>query len=494
MTKSAVRTRKRVLSFNNADDTVTTGGTCYALHSNIRLETRYVPPGELKPPKRILRKHSDRQVKLIGASITEHGFVNPILVNSDNQIVSGYGRWLAATALGMSQVPVIEISHLSSEQLRIYAIGDNRIAEQSEFDLDELRIELKELEGLDLDLKLELTGFATSGIDDLLGVTVTEAADPVDDATEVQAVAITRLGDLYQLGDHRLICGNSLEAATFDVLLGDEKAGMVFADAPYNLSSKTISGMGKHKHSDFAMAAGEMSVTEFTEFLATSFRRLVEYSVDGSIHFQCMDWRHMGEMLAAGKTEYNELKNLVVYAKPSAGMGTFYRSQHELIFVWKNGTASHVNNFGLGDTGRFRSNLWSAYKGNSGFHRDRDKELASHPTVKPWSLVADAIRDCSKRGAIILDPFGGAGTTLIAAERTRRKARLIELDPLYCDVTIRRWEKLTGCEAVLSATGQTFAELAEERGIDVVGAGDHAQDDIDCDDLSCPGGANGEDA
>ncbi len=229
------------------------------------------------------------------------------------------------------------------------------------------------------------------------------------------------------------------------------------------------------------MAAGEMSQAEFTAFLSTSFKRLAEYSEDGSIHFQCMDWRHAGEMIAAGVQEYTELKNLVVWAKPSAGMGSFYRSQHELIFVWKNGIAPHVNNFGLGETGRYRSNLWS-YQGNSGFHRDRNEELASHPTVKPWSLVADAIRDCSKRGAIVLDPFGGSGTTLIAAERTRRKARLIELDPLYCDVTIRRWEMLTADEAVLVATGQTFAKVAEDNGIfieDPGGGSDDEEGDID---------------
>ncbi len=197
----------------------------------------------------------------------------------------------------------------------------------------------------------------------------------------------------------------------------------------------------------------------------------------------------MGEMLAAGEQEYTELKNLVIFNKQSAGMGTFYRSQYELIFVWKNGTAPHVNNFGLGETGRYRSNVWS-YKGNSGFHRDRDADLASHPTVKPWSLVADALRDCSKRGAIVLDPFGGSGTTLIAAERTRRMARLIELDPLYCDVTIRRWEKLTGLEAVLAATGQTFADVAAERGVSAHSVDDEERDDesIENDDEDCGGG------
>lgn len=431
--------------------------------NDLRVVTNYVPPEELHPPEPILRKHSTRQIKLIGASINEHGFINPILVSADHRIVSGYGRWLAAKALGMSLVPVIQLGHMTPEQLRIYAIADNRIAEQSEFDLEELKVELAELDSLDLDFNLELTGFSTSEIDDLSIQKSPKTEDETeDDDTQIAAVAITRLGDQWLLGDHRIICGNSLEGDTFHELLGDEKAGMVFSDAPYNVPASSISGMGKHKHRDFAMAAGEMSVAQFTVFLATSFRLLVEHSADGSIHFQCMDWKHMGEMLAAGAQEYTELKNLIVWAKPAAGMGSCYRSQHELIFLWKNGTEPHINNFGLGETGRHRSNVWN-YKGNSGFHRDRDMELASHPTVKPWSLVADAIRDCSKRGAIILDPFGGSGTTIIAAERTRRKARLIELDPLYCDVAIRRWQNLTGREAVLVATGQTFSDAFAER-------------------------------
>lgn len=455
MTKSQIRTRKRVqpAPASNPDF------SCNGLHDDLRIAIRYGRSDELKPPKRILRKHSNRQIEMIKALIRGHGFNNPILVNSTNEIVSGYGRWLAATALGMTVVPVIVLEHLTQEQLRLFAIADNRIAEQSEFDLDELKLELADLDALDLNL--DLTGFTTSETDDML---VAPDEEPPTGGDRVKAVAITRLGDHWQLGDHRLICANSLEADTFQALLGSEKAAMVFADAPYNQPSSAISGMGKHQHADFAMAAGEMSKAEFTTFLATSFKRLVGHSEDGSIHFQCMDWRHMGEMLAAGEQEYTELKNLVIYNKQSAGMGTFYRSQHELIFVWKNGKAPHTNNFGLGETGRHRSNVWT-YKGNSGFHRGRDEELAAHPTVKSTNLVADAIRDCSKRGAVILDPFGGSGTTLLAAERTRRKARLIELDPIYCDVTIHRWEKLTGKVAVLAGTGQTLLAVAKERGV-----------------------------
>lgn len=464
MPNPAIRSRKRTSSPTFNANPVATGGS---LHDNLRMHVEYRAPAELKPPKRILRKHSPRQIEQIKASITAHGFLNPILVDADQRIVCGHGRWLAATALGISLVPVIEAAHLSAEQLRLYAIADNRIAEQSEFDPDQLKLELGELDtalaDMNLELKLELSGFSTSEIDDLLhGKVPNEESE--GSGPDVESSAITRLGDVWLLGDHRLLCGNSLEAESYAALLNGEKAGMIFSDPPYNVPTASISGNGKFQHRDFAMASGEMSKPEFIDFLTRVFSHLAANSADGVIHFQCIDWKHMGEMLAAGERAYTELKNVIVFAKESAGMGTFYRSQYELIFAWKNGKAPHVNNFGLGETGRHRSNLWQ-YKGNNGFHRDRQDELAAHPTVKPWSLVADAIRDCSERGAIILDPFGGYGTTLIAAERTRRKARLIEIDPLYCDATIRRWQELSGKAATLAATGQSFAEVALERGV-----------------------------
>lgn len=219
--------------------------------------------------------------------------------------------------------------------------------------------------------------------------------------------------------------------------------------------------MGKHKHANFAFASGEMSSEEFTAFLAAIFRWLIQYSVDGSIHYQFIDWRHLQEMLTAD-SQYHELKNMVVWAKTNAGLGTFYRSQHELIFVYQNGSAKPINNFLLGETGRWRSNLW-VHAGCNTFRAGRDEDLAAHVTVKPLSLIADAIRDCSKRGGIVLDPFGGSGVTLLAAEKTGRRARLIEIDPLYVDVTIRRWEEQTGKQAVLVETGATFPEVREAR-------------------------------
>lgn len=432
--------------------------------SDLRLEVEYLDPGDLKAPRRQTRKHSDRGLKALQASINEHGFVVPILIDAQRNIIAGHGRWLAAKKSGLKQIPTIEASHLTPEQRRIFALADNKLASLSEWDLEELKVELSELTELDLkmELNLELTGFTTTEIDTLL-LPRAPKDEGESEGEELCASAVTLPGDLWQLGNHRLICGSALEADTFERLMGNDRAQMVFSDPPYNVPASMISGLGKRKHSDFKMASGEMSPAEFTSFLTTSFDLLSRFSVDGSIHFQCMDWRHMGEMLAAGQSAYSELKNLVVWKKHSGGMGTFYRSQHELVFVWKHGTAPHINNFGLGETGRYRTNVWE-YHGNNGFHKERDAELAAHATVKPWSMVADAIRDCSKRGGIIVDPFGGSGTTLIAAEHTGRKARLIELDPRYCDVIIRRWQKVTGQEAIQIETGESFEEVAEQRG------------------------------
>ena len=429
----------------------------------LRLAIKYVSPGELKPPRRALRNYSKVAKQRLKRSIEQFGFISPIVVDANGRVIVGHRRWIVASEMKLRLVPVVEVSHLTDDQLRLLRIVDNKLCEDGEWDLNELHVEFEELAALP-EVIIEDTGFSTAEIDNLW-LTAAKAQPggdrSADDVPEVIATPVTRTGEVWQLGRHLLICGNALEQATFERLLGRERAQMVFCDAPYNLPSAAISGLGKHRHRDFAMAAGEMAPSEFASFLRTAFRHLAKFSLDGSIHYQCMDWKHMREMLDAGHQAYTELKNLVVWTKHSAGMGSFYRSQHELIFVWKSGTASHINNFGLGKTGRYRSNCWE-YRGNSGFHRERDDELSSHATVKPWSMVADAIRDCSKRGGIILDAFGGAGTTLIAAERTGRKARLVEIDPLYCDVTVRRWEKLTGNEAVL-VTGETFKEAEAAR-------------------------------
>ena len=278
-----------------------------------------------------------------------------------------------------------------------------------------------------------------------------------------QGPPVTRMGDLWLLGRHRLLCGDTRSIADLDRLMGAERADLVFTDPPYNVAvDGHVCGLGSVKHREFAFASGEMSKGQFTTFLAETLGNIGRVMRDGAIAFVCMDWRHMGELLSAGEGAFTELKNLIVWNKTNGGMGAFYRSKHELIFVFKQGTAEHTNSFGLGETGRYRTNVWD-YAGISSIGASRSEELAMHPTVKPVALIADAVRDCSRRGEVVLDGFGGSGSTLIAAEKTGRFARLVEYDPLYCDTVIRRWEKYTGKSAILEASGGAFESIADER-------------------------------
>ena len=406
----------------------------------------------LKPYERNARKHSDKQITKIASSMSRFGCKNPILVDKNDTIIAGHGRWAAAKKLGMTEVPTICLEHLSPDEVRAYIIADNKLAELAGWDRDILAIELQHLSSLDLDFDVEITGFDAGEIDFIIGGPVIEKLDPADKIIEVQSEkpAITQRGDLWVLGNHHLYCGDSLEGNSYATLMGSDKAQMIFTDPPYNVPIQGhVCGNGTIKHEEFAMAAGEMSETEFTSFLATSMSLMRQYSISGAIAFCCMDWRHMEELLRAGKQSGFTLKNLCVWVKDNGGMGSLYRSRHELTFVFKNGDTPHINNVQLGKHGRYRTNVWE-YAGVNTMKKDRMEELAMHPTVKPVNLVADAIKDCSKRRGIILDPFGGSGTTLIAAEKTGRQARLIELSPHYCDVIIKRWETLTGQKATRS--------------------------------------------
>jgi DNA modification methylase len=421
------------------------------------------PVDQLHPYRNNARTHSTRQIKDIARSIERFGFVNPVLADANGQIIAGHGRVEAAKQLGLKSVPVLRIEHLSPAGIRAYTLADNRLAEKAGWDQEMLAIELQGL--IDLNFEVELTGFEMGEIDIILDAT--PASQDVDDvADEVPAYdsksSVTQPSDLWVLGPHRLACADALEEESYLILMDDQKAQFVITDPPYNVRiENNVSGLGTVRHKDFAMASGEMSKAEFTEFLENAFRQVAVQTVEGSIHQIFMDWRHVEEMMAAGRQVYSELKNLVVWVKSNAGMGSFYRSRHELVFVWKNGAAPHVNNFELGQFGRSRTNVWE-YPGVSSFGGDRLEQLASHPTCKPVALLADAIRDCSRRGDLILDPFGGSGSTLIAAERTGRKARLIELDPHYCDVIVRRWQTVTGKRAIHAATNITFEE-SEDR-------------------------------
>ena len=392
-------------------------------------------------------------------SIERFGFCNPVLIDDDGQIIAGHGRVEAAKLLKMEKIPVVRLSHLSSDEKRAYILADNRLAEAAGYDREILAIELQHL--VDIGFDVELTGFETVDIDllmdDLAGEGAAEDSAPVYS----KGPAVSRPGDLWLLGKHRLLCGDARQTADYDRLMGPEKAEFVFTDVPYNLKiDGHVSGLGRARHAEFAMASGEMTRDQFTAFLKGVFEHLRRHSYDGSIHQVFMDWRHMREMLDAGEAAYSELKNLCVWNKSNAGMGTFYRSKHELVFVWKNGSAPHINNFELGQHGRYRSNVWDYDGMNSPGHAE---ELAMHPTVKPVALVADAIKDCSKRGGLVLDPFAGSGTILIAAERTGRRARALEIDPGYVDVAIKRWHAFTGKAAMLAPLEETFEEVAEQR-------------------------------
>ena len=409
-----------------------------------------VPLERLKPNKANARTHAKRQIADLARSIRQFGWTSPILADEDCNILAGHARFEAAQQLELRHVPVVTLSGLSDAEKRALALADNKIASKAGWDRSLLALELSELSILlpEMGLDISLTGFEPFELDML----VTDAAElgsaDADAIPETAAAAVSHRGDIWKLGNHRLLCGDAQSAGDFESLMGGSSAAMVITDPPYNVRIASVQGRGRIKHRNFGQAAGEMSDEQFTQFLRTTIALLIEHSSLGSIHYLFMDWKHIGELLAAAKALYDEWKNLVVWNKTNAGQGSFYRSQHELLCVFKNGTAPHVNNFELGQNGRTRSNVWT-YAGVNTFRAGRLDELKLHPTVKPVALVADAMRDCSRRGDLILDPFIGSGTSIIAAESVGRVAYGMELDPLYVDVAIRRWQKFTGRDAIV---------------------------------------------
>lgn len=425
-----------------------------------------VPVSDLRPYANNPRTHSPRQIRQIARSIERFGWTNPILIDAENGVIAGHGRLAAAKQLGITEVPVMRLDQMSAADKRAYIIADNKLAQNAGWDEELLAIEFRGLLDLDVDYNLELTGFEMGEIDVILGGDLVEEEPPVPEP-DIDRPATNRPGDLWLIGTHRLICGDCLDRKTWDALLEGDKVQMVFTDPPYNVRvNGHVSGLGQKRHREFAMASGEMSPEDFTTFLRTTFQRLAEVSVNGAIHFVCMDWRHMAELLAAAEDIYSELKNLCVWAKSNAGMGSFYRSQHELVFVFKNGDAPHINTFGLGATGRHRSNVWT-YPGVNTFRAGRMEDLEAHPTVKPLQMVADAILDCSHRGGLIVDAFAGSGTTLLAAARTGRFSAGIEIDPRYADLILTRLEAETGETALHADTLESFATMAEFRAKEV---------------------------
>jgi hypothetical protein len=436
--------------------------------SDRHLAVTYRQIDELKPDPKNPRSHSRRQIQQIAKSIEAFDFNVPVLVDANDNIVAGHGRLLACRLLGRTTVPTISLSHLTPEQAKAFLIADNRLTENSEWNDRLLAEQLKELSLLDLDFELDATGFELAEIDlriESLNEDGATEDDPLDRIPVAVGPAVAQPGDIWSLGRHRLFCGSAVEGAAYAGLLEGEKAALVFTDPPYNVPVQGhVSGNGAIQHREFAMASGEMTEVQFTGFLRQCCTLLAAHSLPGAIHYVCMDWRHVGELLAAGEGVYTELLNICVWVKHNGGMGSLYRSQHELVFVFKNGAASHLNNVQLGKFGRNRTNVWQ-YRGVNDFGRmtEEGNLLAMHPTVKPVALVADAILDCSRRGDAIMDAFLGSGTTLIACERTGRSCYGLEIDPLYVDTAIRRWQKYTGEAAVHVATRQTFDACEEGR-------------------------------
>jgi DNA modification methylase len=429
-------------------------------------EINWVATDALTPNRRNARTHSRKQVGQIADSITAFGFVVPILVDENGVIIAGHGRHAAAKLLGLKQVPTIKVQGLSEAKRRALALADNRIAESAGWDREVLAAELPELaellvvEGLDI----SITGFPPVEIDQLTVDFEEDASDP-DDAVDPEwttGVPVSRPGDLWHLGRHRLLCGDARKADDLDRVMCDSRAAMAFLDPPYNVSVRGIVGRGQVKHAEFAMASGELSRSDFVSFLQTTLERAAAVSHEGAVHYVCMDWRHVGELIEAGGKVYGETLNLAVWVKSNAGQGSFYRSQHELVGVFRVGEQAHLNNVELGRHGRSRSNVWH-YAGVNTFRAGRLDELKSHPTVKPIALVADAMKDCSRRGDVVFDSFCGSGTTILAAERVGRQARTLEIEPRFVDVAIKRWQAFSRKDAVHAETGLSFDEITTER-------------------------------
>ena len=428
-------------------------------------QIEYVPLDSLTCDPLNARKHSAAQIAGIARSIVAFDFNVPILTDKDRKILCGHARFLALKSLGVTDVSIIRLEHLTAAQARAFAIAENRLAEKSEWDERLLGEHFKALADLDLDFSLEATGFTMGEIDlKIEGLGDLDPGDDLDDAPIEIGPAVAKVGDLWVLGRHRLLCASALDVVSYERLLEGRLAAMILTDPPYNVRINghvsNVSRKAKRRHREFAAASGEMTEPEFTAFLTNVSRLMAAASADGALHYIFMDWRHAFALMAVGRSAYDDLINICVWAKPSGGMGGLYRSAHELVLVFKHGHGRHRNNVQLGKFGRNLTNVWN-YPGAAGMRHGEDADLtAQHPTPKPVSLLADAIMDASARGDIILDPFAGSGATLIAAERVGRSCRAMELDPLYVDLIIRRWQRHTGEAAIMEGSGETFDALA----------------------------------
>jgi DNA modification methylase len=427
---------------NTTKDPVSTGSTT--------MQVRLVPLRSLKPARRNARTHSKRQIGQLANSILALGWTYPILIDDQGNIIAGNGRFQAASQLGLSEVPVLTVTGLTAAQKRTVAIADNKIAANAGWDRSILAAEIGELSTLlpEINLDISITGFDPAELDALAVDFTDTERNPADEVpVRDEKPAVSKIDDVWFLGPHRIICGDACDDDVVRTLMDGKRASMVFADPPYNLRIGAIVGRGKIKHREFVSGSGEMSSQQFVHFMTRWMRLAAQHSENGAICYACIDWRHITEILTAGTSVFREVKNIIVWVKSNPGQGSFYRSAHEFICVFKHGDGPLQNNVELGKHGRNRSNVWT-YPGANTFRAGRLDELTMHPTVKPVALVADAIRDCSRRGEVIFDPFLGSGTTVLAAERVGRKGFGIELDPRYVDVAVRRWQSFTKRDAI----------------------------------------------
>lgn len=423
-----------------------------------RLSIVYHPISILKPNPKNPRIHDKKQLKQLAESMNTFGFINPVIIDKDYNVICGHGRIMACPLAGITEVPTILVDYLTPAQQKAYMLADNKLVENSKWNDALLSEILIELSIPDLDFSVETTGFTTGEIDfRIIGKSLPQSESD-DEIPEITDIAVSKLEDIWILGEHRIACGNALDEEVYNQLMQGELATAAITDPPYNVKiNGHVSSTDKHR--EFEMGVGEMLKPEYIVFLGSSFSLMAKFSIQGSIHMVFIDWRHLDEISRAGEKHYSELKNVCVWCKDNAGMGSFYRSQHEFVFIFKNGTASHINNIELGKYGRHRSNVWN-YPGINSFKKSEEGDLSKiHPTVKNTSMIGDAIMDITNRGDIVLDPFLGSGTAIIAAERVGRRCFGIELDPLYVDAAVRRWQKLTGLQAYHAVSGELFNNI-----------------------------------
>lgn len=434
---------------------------------------------EIKANPRNARAHSKTQIRQIAESIKAFGFGTPLLVDETLTLIGGYGRLKAAERLNIAEIPAVQLLGLSEAQKRALALADNKSGDNAGWDRARLAIELPDLAELLIkeNLDISVTGFSPVEIDQLHVDFEEDSADPGDEIDRgwQMGPVVSQKGILWVLDQHRLLCGDARSKGDLNRLAGSSRAAMAFLDVPYNVRVRSIGGRGRVKHAEFAFASGEMTPPEYVEFLGDALGNATRVSRDGAVHFVCCDWRHVTEIMEAGRLAYGETLNIVVWVKLTPGQGSFYRSLHEFVVVFRAGEAAHLNNIELGRHGRSRSNVWN-YRGVNTFGAGRMEELRSHPTVKPVALVADAMRDCTRRRDIVLDTFSGSGTTIMAAERIGRRAYAMDIEPRYVDVAVRRWQAFTGKDAVDAKSGRTFDQLAERAGaVGPACQGDHSE-------------------